>query len=56
MKYKRNVIEELDHFLLDLKSNELSANVRNLRATQTDLLNHYRLVKLEQAKVSFLFI
>ncbi len=58
IKYQRNVIEELDHYLVALKSNELSSSVRNLRETQMNLLNVLRMVKLEQAKVlffSFLF-
>jgi hypothetical protein len=37
----------------EIKSVEFSKNVKNLREAQLDIVNQYRLLQAEQAKVNF---
>ena len=53
----RSQIEELDRLLADIKTNELSKNVKNLKEAQLELIKQFRALQTEQNKVdlSFLF-
>lgn len=50
------MIEDLDSSLKEAKSNELSKNIKNLRTTQVELINQYRILQAEQTKVEILHI
>lgn len=45
-------MDELDTMIKELKSIEFSKNIRNLRETQTDMINQFRLLQAEQSKLS----
>ena len=45
-------MNELDTKIKELKSVEFSKNLKNLRETQTDLVNQFRLLQAEQAKLT----
>ena len=47
----RSQIEELDNVLNQIKTNQMSKNVKNFREAQLDLINQYRLIQAEQLKV-----
>ena len=47
----RSQIEELDNVLNQIKTNQMSKDVKNFREAQLDLINQYRLIQAEQLKV-----
>ena len=47
----RSQIEELDNVLNQIKTNQMSKDVKNFREAQLDLINQYRLLQAEQLKV-----
>lgn len=49
----RSQIEELDRLLAEIKSDELSKNVKNLKETQLELIKQFRAFQAEQNKVIF---
>lgn len=48
----KSQIEELDRLLAEIKSDELSKNVKNLKETQLELIKQFRAFQAEQNKLS----